>query len=553
MQNKDEILNNSPQIAFSLKEIVNVDERNCSNNNNVIKNRKKNIDININKIAINNKLEVKQNENKTNIIPNKNNLNSIIFDDKIANVINTIPYKSNNNINNSGRQQKQQKGHNYTNKILSDNSAPSTSTITTSSTHKRKYSEIKEKEVTINSNTPISIKINLSHRKSSQEYTNTSNINKKDNISSTNLLPSNIEIIEESKDNNIPFNKFHVHTNNNNNKSHCLLNNSNKNRNSDNNSTTTTNNNKNNNNIYNKNKEITKKNMFWDDFLGGPSSSSNSNSTNKNKGKRNSLTDEEYILYNIIDDDNVPLEFFTETSNKPKSETEIIDLENDHPSSVQDNYVYISDDESNNGDVVLISDGEEQNTNSHDTDNNNANNNDNISEDELLALRLQLEEEEEYRNRMAEFNRGDENNFSNFYDMDDFQIHSIYSALNDSFHSPMFMNSRGYVMDLRNYVEDDELDDSYEGLLRLEERIGNVKHNLNSNQINKNKTLKYNKDNKEIQEISCSICLLNYEEGDELRKLICTHSFHKECIDNWFKSSSTCPICRTDLKEKIKN
>ncbi len=55
-------------------------------------------------------------------------------------------------------------------------------------------------------------------------------------------------------------------------------------------------------------------------------------------------------------------------------------------------------------------------------------------------------------------------------------------------------------MDLRNYVEDEELDDSYEGLLRLEERIGNVKHNLNTTQINKNKTLKYDKENKEIQE-----------------------------------------------------
>jgi len=55
-------------------------------------------------------------------------------------------------------------------------------------------------------------------------------------------------------------------------------------------------------------------------------------------------------------------------------------------------------------------------------------------------------------------------------------------------------------MDLRNYIEDDELDDSYEGLLRLEERIGNVKHSLDNNLINKNKVIKYSKDNKEIQE-----------------------------------------------------
>jgi len=188
-------------------------------------------------------------------------------------------------------------------------------------------------------------------------------------------------------------------------------------------------------------------------------------------------------------------------------------------------------------------------------DDNEDNNNNTISDDELLALRLQLEEQEEFNNRMnimTNFNQFRLNDdFSDFYDVDDLQIHTLYSSLND-FTSPMFMNSRGYVMDLRNYVDDDELDCSYEGLLRLEERIGNVRHNLDTNLIDKNKVLKYNKDNKEIQETKCSICLLNYEKNDELRKLLCSHTFHKDCIDNWFKNSSTCPICRTDLKEKLK-
>ncbi|ORX60975.1 hypothetical protein BCR36DRAFT_365560 [Piromyces finnis] len=155
-------------------------------------------------------------------------------------------------------------------------------------------------------------------------------------------------------------------------------------------------------------------------------------------------------------------------------------------------------------------------------------------------------------NDKAELQRVNENRIPDFFDFDDFgaqNINTLYNSINDDFESPMFLNSRGYVMDLRNYVDDGELDDSYEGLLRLEERIGNVKHNLNKSQINKNKALKYDKDNKEIQETKCSICLLNYEKNDELRILLCTHSFHKECIDNWFKTSSTCPICRTDLKE----
>jgi len=295
--------------------------------------------------------------------------------------------------------------------------------------------------------------------------------------------------------------------------------------------------------------------MFLDDILGRPSSSSSSSSSSNsrnNKGKHHNLTDEEYIIYNTFDDENVPLEFFTETSGKPQPQTEaeVIDLENE---TVQDDYIFISDNESRASDVVLVSDEElDNNSNSINNNGNNDRNNDgSLSEDELLALRLQLEEEEEYNNRMSQLSHL--NPLPELYDTDDYQLHSLYSTLSDAFQSPVFMNSRGYVMDLRNYVEDEELDDSYEGLLRLEERIGNVKHNLNTTQINKNKTLKYNKNNKEIQETECSICLFGYEKGDELRKLICSHTFHKECIDNWFKSSSTCPICRTDIKDKLKN
>merc|ERR1739848_870333 len=32
----------------------------------------------------------------------------------------------------------------------------------------------------------------------------------------------------------------------------------------------------------------------------------------------------------------------------------------------------------------------------------------------------------------------------------------------------------------------------------------------------------------------CGVCLLEFEEGDELRTLLpCGHRFHRECIDNW--------------------
>lgn len=46
----------------------------------------------------------------------------------------------------------------------------------------------------------------------------------------------------------------------------------------------------------------------------------------------------------------------------------------------------------------------------------------------------------------------------------------------------------------------------------------------------------------------CSICRVEYEDGDNLRMLPCGHSFHRDCIDRWLMSSATtCPSCKQDL------
>ena len=55
------------------------------------------------------------------------------------------------------------------------------------------------------------------------------------------------------------------------------------------------------------------------------------------------------------------------------------------------------------------------------------------------------------------------------------------------------------------------------------------------------------KDGKE--DLECTVCLESFEEDESLRLLPkCSHVFHTECIDAWFISHSTCPLCRTSLK-----
>jgi len=47
---------------------------------------------------------------------------------------------------------------------------------------------------------------------------------------------------------------------------------------------------------------------------------------------------------------------------------------------------------------------------------------------------------------------------------------------------------------------------------------------------------------------SCAICLCEFEDNENVKKLICNHQFHDNCIMTWFKDHSTCPICKQSLK-----
>ncbi|KAJ8766463.1 hypothetical protein K2173_022522 [Erythroxylum novogranatense] len=50
----------------------------------------------------------------------------------------------------------------------------------------------------------------------------------------------------------------------------------------------------------------------------------------------------------------------------------------------------------------------------------------------------------------------------------------------------------------------------------------------------------------------CAVCLSEFEEKEMGRTLPkCGHSFHVECIDMWFHSHSTCPLCRSLVEPVI--
>lgn len=52
--------------------------------------------------------------------------------------------------------------------------------------------------------------------------------------------------------------------------------------------------------------------------------------------------------------------------------------------------------------------------------------------------------------------------------------------------------------------------------------------------------------------VECSVCLCNILEDASTRVLPnCKHIFHVDCVDKWFGSNTTCPICRTFAEPKV--
>ncbi|KAI3956435.1 hypothetical protein MKX01_016848 [Papaver californicum] len=93
---------------------------------------------------------------------------------------------------------------------------------------------------------------------------------------------------------------------------------------------------------------------------------------------------------------------------------------------------------------------------------------------------------------------------------------------------------------------------SYEELLALEEKMGNVSTALTEETISK--CLRQNSykpvpaDEKNIEsgddDTKCTVCQEEYVEGDEVGKLRCDHRYHVVCVQQWLRQKNWCPICK---------
>ncbi|KAJ3287723.1 hypothetical protein HDU79_005493 [Rhizoclosmatium sp. JEL0117] len=100
--------------------------------------------------------------------------------------------------------------------------------------------------------------------------------------------------------------------------------------------------------------------------------------------------------------------------------------------------------------------------------------------------------------------------------------------------------------------EDSTLSRNSRGISRSSSTCSTMHDGSSSNlDCNFIETLDGNVDKKlnDDDDMFCVICLNEYEDGDLLRKLPCSHQFHIKCTDEWLRINKTCPLCLANIHD----
>ena len=59
---------------------------------------------------------------------------------------------------------------------------------------------------------------------------------------------------------------------------------------------------------------------------------------------------------------------------------------------------------------------------------------------------------------------------------------------------------------------------------------------------------KYTRSTKDPAAVECNICLVDFEDGNMVKRLQCLHLYHQKCIDEWLAKRSVCPDCKFNIR-----
>lgn len=108
----------------------------------------------------------------------------------------------------------------------------------------------------------------------------------------------------------------------------------------------------------------------------------------------------------------------------------------------------------------------------------------------------------------------------------------------------------------REEVDDTSAELSYDTLLRLGDRLGDVKQErwalVARDQIERLPSFRFKSAEEKGKDendsgVKCLVCQCPYEECELLRQLPCGHCFHVDCADQWLLSKDICPYCRQSI------
>ncbi|KAM0860792.1 hypothetical protein ACQ4PT_046301 [Festuca glaucescens] len=108
------------------------------------------------------------------------------------------------------------------------------------------------------------------------------------------------------------------------------------------------------------------------------------------------------------------------------------------------------------------------------------------------------------------------------------------------------------VQDAWEDVDPDEY--SYEELVALGEVVGTESRGVSADTLASLPSVTYQAQDKQDSNMEqCVICRVEFEEGESLIALLCKHSYHSECINQWLQLNKVCPMCSAEVPTSESN
>lgn len=91
-----------------------------------------------------------------------------------------------------------------------------------------------------------------------------------------------------------------------------------------------------------------------------------------------------------------------------------------------------------------------------------------------------------------------------------------------------------------------------ERLMEVQDML-NRRQGMSSDTISQVEVVKWKRAVHGEGQLQCMVCLSDFEEDEDLRKLPCNHMFHAACIDEWLHRCTDCPICKCNIDRAVRN